>query len=89
RMVELGYDEAAGTFIYLDGRYVKPHSFTRGSLALNQTFSIGEQDAAVERLLNREFQELTANGDYVYVDSHFVYNTPLYVGRNANGALEL
>lgn len=89
RMVELGYDEAAGTYIYIDSRYVKPHSFKRGILAPNQTFSIGAQDAAIERMTNLELRSLTENGDYLYVDSHFVYNTPQYVAYNANGELEL
>jgi len=31
RLVELGFEEAIGTYTYLDGHYVKPHGFRKGS----------------------------------------------------------
>lgn len=46
RMIDAGYEEAIGTFTYIDGRYVRPHRFKRGALQRNQTFSIGTVDAA-------------------------------------------
>lgn len=39
RMIDAGYEEAIGTFTYIDGRYVKPHMFKKGALR-NQTLSI-------------------------------------------------
>ena len=89
RLVELGFDEAIGTYTYLDGHYVKPHSFRKGALEVNQTFSIPAQDAAIERLINPELRKMTADGDYLFVDNHYVYNAPLYVQRNESGKLDL
>ncbi|MDD4495629.1 MAG: ImmA/IrrE family metallo-endopeptidase [Eubacteriales bacterium] len=89
RLVELGIEEAVGTFTYLDGHYVKPHSFRKGAINLNQTFSIGAQDAAVQRFVNPELRKLTENGDYLFVDNHYVYNAPLYVESGEDGKLEL
>jgi len=89
RLVELGFEEAIGTFTYIDGRYVKAHSFKKGAIKINQTFSIGAQDAAIERFKNPVLRSLTENGDYLYIDSHFVFNTPLYVNYNTNGKMEL
>lgn len=89
RLVELGIEEAVGTFTYLDGHYVKPHSFRKGAIKLNQTFSIGAQDAAVQRFVNPELRKLTENGDYLFIDNHYVYNAPLYVESGADGKLEL
>lgn len=89
RLVELGFESAIGTYTFLDGHYVKPHAFRRGSLKVNQTFSISAQDAGVERFLNPELKELTKSGDYLFVDNHFVYNAPLYVDRHENGQLIL
>lgn len=89
RLVELGVDEAIGTFNYVDGHYVKPHSFARGLLKSNQTFTISGQDAAIERFKNPELREKTATGDYLFVDNHFVYNAPEYVCANSDGELEL
>lgn len=89
RLVELGFDEAIGTYTYLDGHYVKPHSFKRGALKVNQTFSISAQDAAIERFVDQDFKKLTESGDYLFVDNHYVYNAPLYVQKDENGRLDL
>lgn len=90
RMVEAGYREAVGTFQYVDDHYVKPHTFRAGRLRENQTFTIGAQDAAIQRVMNPELKTLTATGDYLFVDNHYVYNTPKYVQHSGeDGALEL
>ena len=87
RLVELGFEEAIGTFTFLDGHYLKPHGFRKGSIRLNQTFSVSAQDAAIQRMLNSELNAKTANGDYLFVDNHFVYNAPLYVQYGDSGNL--
>jgi hypothetical protein len=89
RLVELGFEEAIGTYTYLDGHYVKPHGFSKGSIKINQTFSLSAQDAAIERFINPELRALTDSGDYLFVDNHFVYNSPLYVEYDENGKLDL
>ena len=89
RLVELGFEEAIGTFTYVDGHYVKPHGFRKGAIKLNQTFTISSQDAAIQRFTNPELREKTANGDYLFVDNHYVYNAPLYVVPGEDGSLEL
>lgn len=89
RLVELGFEEAIGTFTYLDGHYVKPHGFSKGRIKHNQTFSLSAQDAAIQRMVNPELKDRAANGEYLFVDNHFVYNAPLYVGYGEMGNLEL
>lgn len=85
RMIDSGYEEAMGAFIYIDGRYIKPHSFNKGALKTNQTFSIPAEDAAILSLTNPEIRD----GNYIYVDSHFVYNQPKYVTENLLGETAL
>jgi len=89
RLVELGFDEAIGTYTYLDGHYVKPHGFRKCAIKINQTFSLSAQDAAVERFLNPDLRALTDSGDYLFIDNHFVYNAPLYVQPDENGKIDL
>lgn len=89
RLVEVGFDEAIGTYTFLDGHYVKPHAFRKGSIQVNQTFSISAQDAAIERFTNPDLRKITDSGDYLFIDNHFVYNAPLYVERDENGKLDL
>jgi len=89
RLVGLGFDEAIGTYTYLDGHYIKPHGFRKGSIKANQTFSLSAQDAALERFINPELRALTDIGDYLFIDNHYVYNAPLYVQPDENGKFDL
>ena len=89
RLVELGFDQAIGTYTFLDGHYVKPHGFKSGTIKPNQTFSISAQDAAVYRIFDLELRALTDSGDYLFIDNHYVYNAPLYVRRGDDGSLDL
>jgi len=89
RLVELGFEEAIGTYTYLDGHYVKPHGFRKGALKTNQTFSVSAQDAAIQRMINPELREKVGSGDYLFVDNHYVYNAPLYLTRDVFGNLDL
>lgn len=89
RMVDLGFEEAIGTFTYIDGHYVKPYAFAKGACKVNQTFAISAKDAAVQRFLSPELNARIASEDYLFVDNHFVYNAPLYLQKNADGKLEL
>lgn len=85
RMIDAGYEEAIGTFTYIDGRYVKPHRFKKGVLERNQTFSIGAEDAAIQSITNPEMAALVRDGSYIYVDSHFVLNHPKYITQDIFG----
>ncbi len=85
RMIDVGYEEAIGTFTYIDGRYVRPHRFKKGILNRNQTFSISAEDAAIQGLASPELRSLIRDGSYLYVDAHFVLNHPKYVTVNLFG----
>lgn len=85
RMIDLGYEEAIGTFTYIDGQYVRPHTFKKGVLQRNQTFSVGAQDAIIESAVNLNLRTTIQSGDYIYVDSHFCINSPKYIGKGSDG----
>lgn len=89
RMIDAGYEEAIGTFTYIDGRYVKPHRFKKGALQKNQTFSIGVIDAAIQSMVNSELRSIGESGIYQYVDSHFVLNHPQYLTQDEDGIVVL
>lgn len=89
RMIDAGYEEAIGTFTYIDGRYVKPHRFKKGALQKNQTFSIGVIDAAIQSMVNPELRSIGESGIYQYVDSHFVLNHPQYLTQDEDGIVVL
>ncbi len=85
RMVDAGYNEAIGAFTYLDGRYVRPHAFKKGSVEKCQTYSIGVEDAAVIALSDMRLYDQACKGSYIYVDSHFCLNDPKYITNDEAG----
>lgn len=89
RLVELGFETAVGTYIWVDEHYVRPHSYSKGALKENQTFTISGQDAAIQRLTNPALHSLTAEGDYLFIENHYVFKAPLYVAHDADGHLHL
>lgn len=89
RLVEVGIKAAAGTLIYVDNHYVPAHSYNPDSIKENQTFTISTVDAAIQRNFNTALHSLTGEGDYLFIENHFVYNAPLYVQKDSDGHLQL
>lgn len=88
RLVELGYEFPLGCFIQVDGKNVLSHSFSKGSLNENETFSISEIDAAMFCFNQRHLNKNDLINGYIYVDSHLCINHPKYI-TNINGILHL
>lgn len=82
RMIDAGFEVARGAFVYIDGKYVKPIAFKKGSLKDNETYSIPAKVAAIQGLIN---PLLGKAKHYIYIDSHFVLNHRKYVYQNENG----
>ncbi len=90
RLIDLGYEEAKGALIYLDGHYVRPHKSASTRLENNQTFSISANDAAWLRVNpGSGLREVLDDGRYIFVENHYVLNSKYYVERDADGELQL
>ncbi len=89
RMIDVGYEEAIGAFTYIDGRYIKPHTFKKGFLQRNQTFSISAEDAAIQSITNPNLMVVLEEYNFLFVDSHFVVDHPKYVTRDLFGRTAL
>jgi hypothetical protein len=87
--LDIGYTEAIGAMEYVDGQYVPPHSFKAGALGDKQTFTVPMKDGLIQSAINPDFAAALANGDFVYIDGHYVINAPLYVFINDFGILEM
>ncbi|MBD5481431.1 MAG: hypothetical protein HDR15_02680 [Lachnospiraceae bacterium] len=79
RVVELGYDSAQGVQVYCDGRYLPPFSFPKGTLKLNQTFVIDEQNAMWAIFLTPQLRELFFAQKIVYANCMVCWNSPKYI----------
>ncbi len=89
RMLDVGYEEASGAFIYLDNHYVKPHKSQKAISERNKTFSISVRDAVFESKLNPPLASLLEDNEYIFVDSHFVLNSPLFLETDEYGHFSL
>ena len=86
RLIDLGYDEAAGAKIYVDGGYVRPYrTGVKGVLKSNQTFTLSAHEAVYQIYSNPDLLKPGADGEFQFVENHFVLNNPLYIEYDEDG----
>ena len=85
RMIDAGYHEAAGVLNYVDDHYVRPHSWRKDSIGINQTFTIGYEDAIAYSFLDLDLRKVVESGKYEYVESHFVIRSPKFITTDPEG----
>ena len=89
RAVELGFDQAAGVFNYVDGAYHEPFSFKKGTLKKNQTFVVDMNNAIMEGIVNPEIAQMCRSGLIVHADGVFAIRNPKYVATGDDGSYRL
>ena len=86
--IQLGFEQAAGVFNYVDGQIVAPIWFKDGALSKYQTFVVDRPIAEKEMAENEKLNRLVKNGHVVYLNGMFIFNHPRYVGVNSKGELK-
>ncbi|WP_423363035.1 ImmA/IrrE family metallo-endopeptidase [Mycoplasma sp. P36-A1] len=79
RLVECGFEQAIVAYNWIDGHYVQAHTWKTETLNPKQTFTTDTLNAALQSVIDPELREKLNSGKYIYIDSHFVLNTPKYV----------
>lgn len=79
RAIELGFEQAAGVFNFVDNRNYPPFSFAKGSLKKDQTFIIDRNNAIFEATFNADISEDIKAGNFIHAGGMFVINDPQYV----------
>lgn len=88
RVIQLGYEQAAGVLNYVDGSYTVPISFANGSLKAGQSFFA--PDAVIEHELKKpELSEAYEQQRIVHVNKMLVCNHSKYVVLSDDGYYEL
>lgn len=79
RARQLGFDNADGAFLYVDGQYYAPFCFTEGILNQHQTFVINR--AEYEQLYRNDsiFSTLIDSGKFIYLGYVVCINDPKYI----------
>lgn len=81
RAFELGFEQAAGVFNFVDGVNYPPFSFKKGSLKRGQTFIIDRNNAIFESFFNPELMKDINAGRFIHAGGMMVINDPKYVQK--------
>lgn len=79
RARQLGFDDADGAFVYVDGKHYEPFWFTEGMLAQHQTFVINRTGYEGVYLKNADFADLIDSGKFIYLGYVVCINDSKYV----------
>lgn len=74
RMIETGFEIARGVNIYLDDEYLRPYSFSVGSLDPYETFTLSLSAYNQLMVQNESFRECIISGAFRFVENHVVLN---------------
>lgn len=85
RLAEFGIEEAKGAFNFIDKKYIPPHTWKKGFLGTNQTFSIGINDLFNVLSKHESLRKRLLEGGLIYIDSHLCLNEKKYISLGKNG----
>lgn len=91
RLLDIGYEEAKGAFVYHVDNYLPLHSFAQGAVKNNQVFHCSLIDVAFaysqSAITDGRLSRLLDQRSLIYVDFCVVINDPQYVEKQTNGRL--
>ena len=79
RAIQLGWDIAAGTHLYINRKIHSPFLFRKGTLGMNQTFVIDKEGVAELCEQNPFFNSLLHSGRFVYIGYVVCINHDKYI----------
>lgn len=85
RATDMGFDNAEGTSVYVNGKYYPSYSFKAGALQRNQTFVIDEKNALFLMATNPDFDALVSSREVIYANGMFAINDEKYIELNEVG----
>ena len=85
RAAELGFEQAKGVFVYVDGKYIKPFSFDKNALGKNETFVIDSVSAAKLVIDSPDLYALLLANKIVFVNNMLCINNEKYIQYDKEG----
>lgn len=85
RAAELGFEQANGVFVYVDGKYIKPFSFDKNALGKNETFVIDSVSAAKLVIDSPVLYALLLANKIVFVNNMLCINNEKYIQYDKEG----
>lgn len=81
RAIQVGYDIAEGTYVYVDGKYYQPFYFKQFTLEKHQTFIISKDALNVLSNSNPVIKSLIDSGKFVYTGHLLCVNDSKYIRK--------
>lgn len=85
RAAELGFEQANGVFVYVDGKYIMPFSFDKNALGKNETFVIDSVSAAKLVIDSPNLYALFLANKIVFVNNMLCINNEKYIQYDKEG----
>lgn len=85
RAAELGFEQAKGVFVYVDGKYIKPFSFDKNALGKNETFVINSVSTAKLVIDSPDLYALLLANKIVFVNNMLCINNEKYIQYDKEG----
>ncbi|MFQ3550200.1 MAG: ImmA/IrrE family metallo-endopeptidase [Armatimonadota bacterium] len=89
RMIDLGYHEVEGIYLFVDNHYVTSYISEQNALKNNQTYTIEVQDALFLLYADEKFKETVKKGNFIFIDNHFCINDSKYIKSDELGNISL
>lgn len=79
RMIEVGYEDARGAMVFVDGKYAPAHQTSTGVHPRNISYVISTIDAARLYAEDEQFNRVLNSGKFVFVDNFFCIDSSEYI----------
>ena len=89
RAIELGFEQAHGVYVYIDGKPIPHFSFGSKIIGKNGCFVIDSVSALRMILLNKKLSDLYAEDKIIFVNNMLCINQPKYIQFNKEEHLEM
>lgn len=85
RAIDLGYQQAAGVYNYVDGSYLPSFSFKESALKKDETYIIDCMNATFETYIDENLKDKIGTGEFIHVDYMICINDEKYVDTSIEG----
>lgn len=82
---EENFEGIAGVFNFIDGDYVRPFGYKKGSLAKDETFVISAEQLRTILADNKKLTKHFTKGRLCFIENHLVVNIPKFIEGHAGG----
>lgn len=89
RLIDIGITDAIGVLNWVDCSYIRPYSFKKDSLKINETYTISINDLSLDLVLKKDVFHYLNTCGFIFVENHLVLNDSRYVYTNNKGEIFL